>query len=207
MHNKRSMPNKPLSRRAQFAHRIRTMRRPALLLSMCLVLGTLDASRPFMATQGLDYTRLLRHFSAFAPDSAVAASAQPSSLSTSATTAEAGAFRGQSLLPSLTLSPQVKGGPPWSVTSPCVAAAEVGPAHSAVDLNRATETELDALPGIGPQKAKDIVALRNRLSGRFHSLEQLMRIRGFGPKQLQRLRPLIRLGEPQVLQVPKEKPP
>ena len=64
-----------------------------------------------------------------------------------------------------------------------------------LDLNRAGAAELDALPGIGPVLAARIVEQRER-GGAFRRLEDLMAVRGVGPRLLERLRPLVRLGFP-----------
>ncbi len=47
----------------------------------------------------------------------------------------------------------------------------------ALDLNRATVPELDGLPGIGPTKAKAIVAFRDS-AGPFRQIEDLRRVPG-----------------------------
>lgn len=59
-----------------------------------------------------------------------------------------------------------------------------------VDLNRATEVELDALPGVGPATAAAILAHRDEV-GRFTSVEQLLDVRGIGEAKLEQLRPLV----------------
>lgn len=51
-----------------------------------------------------------------------------------------------------------------------------------LDLNRATVAELEALPSIGPKKAKSIIAARNARGGRFASFEQILAIDGIGPE-------------------------
>ncbi|MBK6519322.1 MAG: helix-hairpin-helix domain-containing protein [Polyangiaceae bacterium] len=63
-------------------------------------------------------------------------------------------------------------------------------------LNLATLEEIDALPGIGPSKARAIVDLRAKLGGRFKKLEELMRVRGIKRKLLERIRPLVVLDPP-----------
>lgn len=65
-----------------------------------------------------------------------------------------------------------------------------------VIVNLATMDDLEALPGIGPSKAKAILELRMKLGGRFSKLEQLMRVRGIKRKFLERLRPHIVLDPP-----------
>jgi competence ComEA-like helix-hairpin-helix protein len=50
-----------------------------------------------------------------------------------------------------------------------------------IDLNRATETDLVALPGIGPTKARAIVEWR-AAHGPFGRVEQLLEVPGIGPK-------------------------
>jgi len=59
-----------------------------------------------------------------------------------------------------------------------------------MDLNRASEGELDGLPGIGPSKAKAIVAYRQEHGG-FRSVEELLNVKGIGPKVLEKLHPLV----------------
>ncbi len=59
-----------------------------------------------------------------------------------------------------------------------------------VDLNTATEAELDALPGVGPVTAKAILAWR-AANGRFTDIAQLGEVDGIGPARLARLRELV----------------
>ncbi|WP_067654580.1 ComEA family DNA-binding protein [Nocardia harenae] len=61
-----------------------------------------------------------------------------------------------------------------------------------VDLNTATEAELDALPGVGPVTARAIVTWRAS-NGRFSDIEQLGDVEGIGPARLARLRELVTL--------------
>jgi len=68
-------------------------------------------------------------------------------------------------------------------------AASVG---AAVDLNRASQAELESLPGIGPVKAEAILAYR-RQHGPFRRLEELQRVPGIGPATVNRLRPDLRV--------------
>ncbi|WP_433756534.1 helix-hairpin-helix domain-containing protein [Nocardia sp. CA-135398] len=61
---------------------------------------------------------------------------------------------------------------------------------SKIDLNTATEAELDALPGIGPVTARAIVAWRTA-NRRFTDVTQLGEVDGIGPARLARLRDLV----------------
>jgi comEA protein len=56
-----------------------------------------------------------------------------------------------------------------------------------VDLNTAGAAELDALPGIGPARARAIVRYREE-HGHFAAVEDLARVPGFGPAALARVR-------------------
>jgi competence protein ComEA len=69
-------------------------------------------------------------------------------------------------------------------------------ADDPVFLNTANIDDLRRLPGIGEKRATAIVALRTRLGGRFHVIEDLLKVKGIGRTTLRRLRPLIRLDPP-----------
>ena len=73
------------------------------------------------------------------------------------------------------------------------AEAAVEPDPGLLDLNRATAEELDFLPGIGPAKARAMVEDRNR-NGPFRSVDDLTRVKGIGPKLLDKLRKLVNVG-------------
>ncbi len=59
-----------------------------------------------------------------------------------------------------------------------------------LDLNRATVEQLEALPGIGPARAKAIVRWRTE-RGRFPNLDALLEVPGIGQATLERLKPLL----------------
>lgn len=60
-----------------------------------------------------------------------------------------------------------------------------------IDINTATPALLaEMLPGIGPAKAKAIVAYRE-LHGPFKTLDLLVEVKGIGPRTLTKIRPLI----------------
>jgi comEA protein len=59
-----------------------------------------------------------------------------------------------------------------------------------INLNTASVSDLDALPGVGPARAQAIVRHREA-HGPFLSVESLVRVPGIGPAALARLRPLV----------------
>lgn len=61
-----------------------------------------------------------------------------------------------------------------------------------IDVNRAPEAELDRLPGVGPGTARALVEARDTLP--FSSLDDLLRVRGIGPRTLDRLAPHLEMG-------------
>ena len=61
-----------------------------------------------------------------------------------------------------------------------------------VNLNEASETELEALPGVGPATAKAIVDYRTQ-HGRFRSVDDLLNVRGIGPAKLEQIKPYARV--------------
>ena len=65
------------------------------------------------------------------------------------------------------------------------------PKGGKLDLNRATQKELEGLPEIGPVHAKSIIASRNARGGHFESVDDLMKIDGIGPKTVEAIRPYV----------------
>ena len=61
-----------------------------------------------------------------------------------------------------------------------------------VNLNLATQADLDSLPGVGPVMAGRIIAWRES-NQRFHSIEELQEVPGIGPKVFANLKPLVRI--------------
>jgi len=61
-------------------------------------------------------------------------------------------------------------------------------AGALVDLNRATEAQLEALPGIGPKMAAAIIQGRP-----YGSVDDLLRVKGIGEVTLAKLRPFVKV--------------
>ncbi|MET0404174.1 MAG: helix-hairpin-helix domain-containing protein [Cystobacter sp.] len=67
-----------------------------------------------------------------------------------------------------------------------------------VNLNEATQEQLDALPGVGLQAAQRILAWRQKRP--FKRVEELVRVKGFGRKRFLRLKPYLTLQGATTLQ-------
>jgi competence protein ComEA len=59
-----------------------------------------------------------------------------------------------------------------------------------VNINDASAQELSKLPGLGAKKAKAIIEYRE-LNGQFTSVDELVNVKGIGPKMLAKLQGLI----------------
>ncbi len=62
-----------------------------------------------------------------------------------------------------------------------------GSAWAAVDINTATQSELESIKGLGPSKAKAIIAYREK-NGGFKTLDELDNVKGFGKSFIAKLR-------------------
>jgi competence protein ComEA len=67
------------------------------------------------------------------------------------------------------------------------------PAWAAVDLNTATQSELESVKGIGPAKAQAIVAHREK-NGPFKSLDDLANVKGFGEASVAKVKDQLSVG-------------
>ena len=62
-----------------------------------------------------------------------------------------------------------------------------GTAYAAVNINTATQSELEAVKGLGPSKAKAILEYREK-QGNFRSVDDLDNVKGFGKASINKLR-------------------
>jgi competence protein ComEA len=73
-------------------------------------------------------------------------------------------------------------------------------ALAAVNINTASQAELEVLSGIGPAKAKAIIDYRQK-NGGFKSVDELEKVQGIGPGILKKIRPEVSVsGKPVVAQ-------
>jgi competence protein ComEA len=59
-----------------------------------------------------------------------------------------------------------------------------------VNLNSATQSQLEELPGVGPVLAQRMLEYRQK-KGRFSSVRQLMEVEGIGDKKYDSLKDLV----------------
>jgi competence protein ComEA len=79
---------------------------------------------------------------------------------------------------------------PLAQSAPTKPVASVNKPAAAVNLNTATETDLQGLPGIGAKVAARIVDYRQK-KGPFKKIEELMNVQGIGEKSFLKLRSQI----------------
>jgi comEA protein len=74
-------------------------------------------------------------------------------------------------------------GLPSQVEPPSTLQEETGK----INLNQASEAELERLPGVGPTLSRRIVEYRI-INGPFHQVEEIMQVAGIGPKTFERIK-------------------
>ena len=67
------------------------------------------------------------------------------------------------------------------------------PAFAAVNINTATQSELEAVKGLGPSKAKAIITYREA-HGSFKTLDELDNVKGFGKASVEKLKGELLVG-------------
>jgi competence protein ComEA len=86
-------------------------------------------------------------------------------------------------------TPQPDAADPGSA-DPDAAADPANPDATTVDINTATEEELETLPGIGPTMAERILTYRGQ-HGHFDSVSQLRNVQGIGPARFAKIQQLV----------------
>jgi len=125
-----------------------------------------------------------------APDEAAQAASEAPEASAAAKTGQAAASGPASNTGPATVPGQASA-LAGATASPAAPAAKPDSAASGLlDLNAATEDQLDELPGIGPAKARAIVEYR-KTRGAFRSVEELKNVKGIGEKLFAKIRNLV----------------
>jgi competence ComEA-like helix-hairpin-helix protein len=68
------------------------------------------------------------------------------------------------------------------------------PAHP-ININTASSADLQQVPGIGPSTAQKILDTRKSY-GAFKTVDDLLAIKGIGPKKLEKMRKYLTVGKP-----------
>lgn len=71
------------------------------------------------------------------------------------------------------------------------------PAFATVNINTATQSELEAVKGLGPAKAKAIIMYRDA-NGGFKNLDELDNVKGFGKASIEKLKGELSVGGERV---------
>ena len=79
--------------------------------------------------------------------------------------------------------------PPQTSVAGGAGAAATGASGGLIDINTATQAELESLPGIGPATALKIIA--HRQSAPFQTIEDLEKVSGIGPAKMKAVRGMI----------------
>jgi len=82
--------------------------------------------------------------------------------------------------------------------SPAGRGAKEKPPVAVVNINTASSTELQTLPGVGPATATRILEYRQK-NGGFKKIEDIMNVKGIGEKTFLKLKPLITITPPKAV--------
>jgi competence ComEA-like helix-hairpin-helix protein len=82
----------------------------------------------------------------------------------------------------------------WALlfVSAAIPATKKPPSHP-IDINSASAKQLQEVPGIGPATAEKILQMRKSY-GAFKSVDDLLSVRGIGPKRLEKMRKYLVAG-------------
>ena len=90
--------------------------------------------------------------------------------------------------------PYVEGSSPVIIDAPTEVVVGTAPSSTElININTASATELDTLPGIGPTTAQKIIDYR-QLNGPFLAKEDIVNVSGIGPGTYERIKDLITVG-------------
>lgn len=102
----------------------------------------------------------------------------------------AGGAQEDAALDSINLAAPLQDG--TQVRIPILGEEDEGGDTRTLNINMATATELETLPGIGPTRAQEILRYREE-QGPFRSVEDLLEISGIGDSTLNQIKDLVRL--------------
>ncbi|MHB8873598.1 MAG: ComEA family DNA-binding protein [Myxococcaceae bacterium] len=73
-----------------------------------------------------------------------------------------------------------------------------------LNLNQASAAQLDLLPGVGEKAAQKIIAYRQKTP--FKRVEELVKVKGFGKKKFEKIKPYLAVAGPTTLTAQKTNP-
>jgi competence protein ComEA len=73
-------------------------------------------------------------------------------------------------------------------------AAKAAAPSTPVNINTATQAQLETLPGLGPKVAQRIIEYRQK-NGSFKKVEDLMNVKGIGEKSFLKLKPMLTVAQ------------
>ena len=118
--------------------------------------------------------------------------ADPSSLNLAALLEDGALIRVPALEPTFTPAPRGAATP--AETAP-PAGEPAAPAPEMININTATQEELETLSGIGPVTARKIIEYRES-NGPFTAIEEIQKVSGIGPVTFEKIKDFITVGEP-----------
>lgn len=89
----------------------------------------------------------------------------------------------------------LNGGPLTGAISEASSVRKEAVVQSTINLNTASLKKLITLPGVGPKLADEIIKDREK-NGPFLQLNDFLRVKGIGPKKLEKIAPFLHFDAP-----------
>ena len=83
---------------------------------------------------------------------------------------------------------------PAGATKPATKPSSAAAPATVINLNTATQAQLESLPGLGAKAAERIIEYRKQ-NGGFKKVEDLMNVKGIGEKSFLKLKPRLSVGD------------
>jgi competence protein ComEA len=93
-------------------------------------------------------------------------------------------------IPAAAAAPQAAPAAKPAAAKPAKSARAAGSPTAVVNINTATQAQLESLPGVGAKAAERILEYRQK-NGQFKKIEDLMNVKGIGEKSFLKLKPRL----------------